>query len=56
MTRVFSRQKVATTFIYRVEEFIFDHARYHELVKTSEQRRVVLILDIHRFYILHAPQ
>jgi hypothetical protein len=38
------------------EEFIFDHARYHELVKTSEQRRVVLILDIHRFYILQAPQ
>lgn len=38
------------------EEFIFDHSRYHELEKTSDQKRVVLILDIHRFYILHAPQ
>tara|TARA_B100000482_G_C12537447_1_gene270924 strand:+ start:220 stop:738 length:519 start_codon:yes stop_codon:yes gene_type:complete len=30
------------------EEFIFDHSRYHELVKTGEGKRVVLILDINR--------
>ena len=30
------------------DDFIFDHARYHELVKTGPGRRVVLILDIHR--------
>jgi hypothetical protein len=31
------------------EEFLFDHARYHELVKTGDGRRVVLILDVKRF-------
>jgi aspartyl/asparaginyl beta-hydroxylase (cupin superfamily) len=30
------------------EEFLFDHARYHELVKTGKGRRVVLILDVYR--------
>ena len=30
------------------EEFIFDHSRYHELVKTGEGKRVVLILDVNR--------
>jgi len=30
------------------EDFLFDHARYHELVKTGDGRRVVLILDVHR--------
>lgn len=30
------------------EDFLFDHGRYHELIKTGEGRRVVLILDIHR--------
>jgi hypothetical protein len=30
------------------EDILFDHARYHELVKTGDGRRVVLILDIHR--------
>ena len=30
------------------EDILFDHARYHELVKTEDGRRVVLILDIHR--------
>ena len=30
------------------DDFIFDHARYHELVKTGPGRRVVLILDINR--------
>lgn len=30
------------------EDFLFDHARYHELIKTGESQRVVLILDIHR--------
>jgi len=32
------------------EEFLFDHARYHELVKIGEGRRVVLILDVHRCF------
>ena len=30
------------------QEFLFDHSRYHELVKTSTGKRVVLILDVHR--------
>lgn len=30
------------------EDYLFDHARYHELIKTGNTRRVVLILDIHR--------
>lgn len=30
------------------EDFLFDHGKYHELIKTGEGRRVVLILDIHR--------
>ena len=30
------------------EEFIFDHSRYHELIKTGEGKRVVLILDVNR--------
>ena len=30
------------------EEFLFDHARYHELVKTGNGRRVLLILDVER--------
>tara|TARA_Y100000389_G_scaffold131011_1_gene128458 strand:+ start:560 stop:1165 length:606 start_codon:yes stop_codon:yes gene_type:complete len=30
------------------EEFLFDHGRYHELIKIGEGKRVVLILDIHR--------
>jgi hypothetical protein len=31
------------------EDFLFDHAKYHELVKTGNGRRVVLILDVKRF-------
>jgi aspartyl/asparaginyl beta-hydroxylase (cupin superfamily) len=31
------------------QDFLFDHARYHELVKTGDGRRVVLILDVKRF-------
>jgi hypothetical protein len=31
------------------DEFIFDHARYHSLEKTSSERRVSIILDVHRF-------
>ena len=31
------------------DEFIFDHARYHSLEKTSSGRRVTIILDVHRF-------
>ena len=31
------------------EDFIFDHARYHEVEKTTSDRRVVLILDVKRF-------
>jgi hypothetical protein len=30
------------------EDFIFDHSRYHELVKEGTGKRVVLILDINR--------
>lgn len=30
------------------EDFFFDHGRYHELIKTGEGRRVLLILDVHR--------
>jgi hypothetical protein len=32
------------------EDILFDHARYHELIKTDEGRRVVLILDVHRCF------
>ena len=32
------------------EDFLFDHANYHELVKTGNGRRVVLILDVHRCF------
>jgi hypothetical protein len=32
------------------EEYLFDHARYHELTKTGQGRRVVLILDVHRCF------
>ena len=31
------------------EDFLFDHARYHEVTKTGNDRRVVLILDVKRF-------
>jgi len=31
------------------EEFLFDHARIHSVVKHGTQRRVVLILDVKRF-------
>jgi len=31
------------------EEFLFDHARIHGVVKHGTQRRVVLILDVKRF-------
>lgn len=31
------------------QDFIFDHARYHEVEKTTSDRRVVLILDVKRF-------
>lgn len=30
------------------EYFLFDHSRYHEVVKTDAHRRVVLILDVYR--------
>lgn len=30
------------------EDFLFDHGRYHELVKTGKGRRVLLSLDIYR--------
>jgi hypothetical protein len=30
------------------EDFLFDHGRYHELMKTGPNRRVLLILDVHR--------
>lgn len=30
------------------EDFIFDHAKYHEVVKTGWDTRVVLILDVYR--------
>ena len=32
------------------EDFLFDHARYHEVTKTGQDRRVVLILDVHRCF------
>ena len=32
------------------EDFLFDHARYHEVTKTDLGRRVVLILDVHRCF------
>lgn len=32
------------------EDFLFDHARYHEVTKTGNGRRVVLILDVHRCF------
>lgn len=31
------------------EEFLFDHSRYHRVTKRGFQKRVVLILDVHRF-------
>jgi len=31
------------------EDFLFDHSRYHELIKTGNGKRVVLILDVNRF-------
>lgn len=31
------------------QEFVFDHSRYHEVIKTGHSKRVVLILDIKRF-------
>ena len=30
------------------EEFLFDHSRYHELIKEGVGKRTVLILDVHR--------
>jgi len=30
------------------DDFLFDHSRYHEVVKTDSGRRVVLILDVKR--------
>lgn len=30
------------------EDYLFDHSRYHEVVKTGPGKRVVLILDVHR--------
>jgi len=30
------------------EDILFDQGRYHELMKTGDGRRVVLILDVHR--------
>jgi hypothetical protein len=32
------------------EDFLFDHARYHEVEKVGNKRRVVLILDVHRCF------
>jgi len=31
------------------EDFVFDHSRYHKVEKTTDDRRIVLILDIKRF-------
>lgn len=31
------------------EDFLFDHSRYHEVTKTGNTKRVVLILDVKRF-------
>lgn len=32
------------------EDFLFDHAKYHEVVKRGTGRRVVLILDVYRCF------
>lgn len=32
------------------EDFLFDHAKYHEVVKRGQGRRVVLILDVYRCF------
>ncbi len=32
------------------EDFLFDHAKYHEVVKRGKGRRVVLILDVYRCF------
>ena len=38
------------TYIHKEgEDFLFDHGRYHELMKTGPDRRVSLILDVKRF-------
>ena len=45
------RNLTSTTLIHEDgEDILFDHARYHELIKTDEGRRVVLILDVHRCF------
>ena len=31
------------------QDFLFDHSRYHEVIKTGDSKRVVLILDVKRF-------
>jgi hypothetical protein len=31
------------------EDFLFDHSRYHEVIKTGNDKRVVLIIDVNRF-------
>ena len=31
------------------EDLLFDHSRYHEVIKTGNGKRVVLILDVKRF-------
>jgi aspartyl/asparaginyl beta-hydroxylase (cupin superfamily) len=31
------------------EDFVFDHSRYHKVEKTTDDRRIVVILDIKRF-------
>tara|TARA_B110000503_G_scaffold26042_1_gene41048 strand:- start:462 stop:1070 length:609 start_codon:yes stop_codon:yes gene_type:complete len=31
------------------EDLLFDHSRYHEVIKTGNSKRVVLILDVKRF-------
>lgn len=31
------------------QDFLFDHSRYHEVIKTGYSKRVVLILDVKRF-------
>lgn len=32
------------------EDFLFDHAKYHEVIKHGTDRRVVLILDVYRCF------
>lgn len=32
------------------EDILFDHAKYHEVIKRGTGRRVVLILDVHRCF------